>query len=103
MKTGLKLKLLLVGDVMPGRLVNDAPRERSAKSPWGNTLPFFQGADWRACILECEAQIVVAKMIELCAAVVNSCMWHPRDNCLQFDTVLDRVQPLAAIARHDAG
>lgn len=47
------LKLLLVGDVMLGRQVNSLLRDQSPEYPWGNTLPLFLGADWRACNLEC--------------------------------------------------
>lgn len=47
------LKLLLVGDVMLGRQVNERLREQPPEYPWGNTLPLFLGADWRACNLEC--------------------------------------------------
>lgn len=53
MNSGLKLKLLLVGDVMLGRLVNDALWNLPAEYPWGDTLPLFRDADWRACNLEC--------------------------------------------------
>ncbi|MDZ4403624.1 CapA family protein [Prosthecobacter sp.] len=47
------LKLLLVGDVMLGRQVNEHLRDQPPEYPWGNTLPLFLGADWRACNLEC--------------------------------------------------
>jgi|UniRef100_UPI00378360F8 poly-gamma-glutamate capsule biosynthesis protein CapA/YwtB (metallophosphatase superfamily) len=47
------LKLLLVGDVMLGRLVNERLRKEPPEYPWGDTLPLFHGADWRACNLEC--------------------------------------------------
>jgi poly-gamma-glutamate synthesis protein (capsule biosynthesis protein) len=46
-------RLLLVGDVMLGRLVNDMLRCQPAEYPWGDTLPLFREADWRACNLEC--------------------------------------------------
>lgn len=49
----MDLKLLLVGDVMLGRLVNDALERVPAEYPWGNTIPIFREADWRACNLEC--------------------------------------------------
>jgi poly-gamma-glutamate capsule biosynthesis protein CapA/YwtB (metallophosphatase superfamily) len=48
-----QLKLLLVGDVMLGRLVNERLRKEPPEYPWGDTLPLFLGADWRACNLEC--------------------------------------------------
>jgi len=47
------LKLLLVGDVMLGRQVNERLRAQPPTYPWGDTLPLFLGADWRACNLEC--------------------------------------------------
>ncbi len=47
------LKILLVGDVMLGRQVNDRLRQESPEYPWGDTLPLFLKADWRACNLEC--------------------------------------------------
>lgn len=47
------LKLLLVGDVMLGRLVNECLQKEAPRYPWGDTLPLFQKADWRACNLEC--------------------------------------------------
>jgi poly-gamma-glutamate synthesis protein (capsule biosynthesis protein) len=50
---GSPLKLLLVGDVMFGRLVNERLRTEPAAYPWGDTLPLFRQADWRGCNLEC--------------------------------------------------
>lgn len=47
------MKLLLVGDVMLGRLVNRILRYESPDYAWGDTLPIFYDADWRACNLEC--------------------------------------------------
>lgn len=47
------LKLLLVGDVMLGRLVNECLTSESPEYPWGDTLPLFRDADWRGCNLEC--------------------------------------------------
>lgn len=47
------LKLLLAGDVMIGRLVNERLRDKPPEYVWGNTLPLFKRADWRACNLEC--------------------------------------------------
>ena len=46
-------KLLLVGDVMLGRLVNEILKVEPPASPWGDTLPLFQLADVRLCNLEC--------------------------------------------------
>ncbi len=47
------MRLLLAGDVMLGRLVNDVLRDRPAAMPWGDTLPLFREADWSFCNLEC--------------------------------------------------
>lgn len=47
------MKLLLTGDVMLGRLVNLALRERPPAYVWGDTLPAFAAADCRICNLEC--------------------------------------------------
>lgn len=47
------MRLLFVGDVMLGRLVNRTLRREPAAYPWGDTLPVFQGADLRLCNLEC--------------------------------------------------
>jgi|SRR5579875_988829 poly-gamma-glutamate capsule biosynthesis protein CapA/YwtB (metallophosphatase superfamily) len=47
------LRLLLVGDVMLGRGVNEVLRQQDAAYPWGDTLALFAGTDWRACNLEC--------------------------------------------------
>jgi poly-gamma-glutamate synthesis protein (capsule biosynthesis protein) len=47
------MDLLLVGDVMLGRLVNEGLRHRPPASPWGDTLAIFRRADWRMCNLEC--------------------------------------------------
>jgi len=49
----MDLRLLFVGDVMLGRLVNDALERVGPEYPWGNALPIFREADWRACNLEC--------------------------------------------------
>lgn len=42
-----------MGDVMLGRLVNDALKDLPAAYPWGDTLPILQGCDIRLCNLEC--------------------------------------------------
>lgn len=47
------LKLLLAGDVMLGRLVNEILEVELPAYPWGDTLPLFQDADVRLCNLEC--------------------------------------------------
>jgi poly-gamma-glutamate synthesis protein (capsule biosynthesis protein) len=46
-------KLLLVGDIMLGRMVNEALRDERPGYPWGDTLSLFHKVDWRACNLEC--------------------------------------------------
>ncbi|HKF78494.1 MAG TPA: CapA family protein [Candidatus Dormibacteraeota bacterium] len=45
--------IALVGDVMLGRLVNEALRRAEPASPWGDVLPLLRAADWRCCNLEC--------------------------------------------------
>lgn len=47
------MKLLFVGDVMLGRLVNEALKYTASSYPWGDTLDIFQDADYRICNLEC--------------------------------------------------
>jgi poly-gamma-glutamate capsule biosynthesis protein CapA/YwtB (metallophosphatase superfamily) len=47
------MKLLLVGDVMLGRLVNQILRHEPPEYPCGNTLALFAAADFRLCNLEC--------------------------------------------------
>jgi len=46
-------KLLLVGDVMLGRLVNEILKVEPPAYPWGDTLSLFQQADVCLCNLEC--------------------------------------------------
>lgn len=46
------MKLLFVGDVMLGRLVNQALKTQPPEYPWGDTLPFFNQADLSFCNLE---------------------------------------------------
>jgi poly-gamma-glutamate capsule biosynthesis protein CapA/YwtB (metallophosphatase superfamily) len=47
------LDLLLLGDCMLGRLVNEALENAPPEYPWGDTLPILHRADWRLCNLEC--------------------------------------------------
>ncbi len=47
------IRLALLGDVMLGRGVNAALRERGPDYPWGDTLPLLGRADLRLCNLEC--------------------------------------------------
>jgi poly-gamma-glutamate capsule biosynthesis protein CapA/YwtB (metallophosphatase superfamily) len=46
------MRIILVGDVMLGRLVNDVLQHEPPAYPWGDTLPLFQKADFRLCNLE---------------------------------------------------
>jgi len=47
------MRLLFVGDVMLGRLLNQLLKARPAEYPWGDTLPLFAAANFRVCNLEC--------------------------------------------------
>lgn len=47
------MRLLFVGDVMLGRLVNEVLRHAPADYPWGDTRAIFVSADLRLCNLEC--------------------------------------------------
>ena len=47
------LNLLLLGDCMLGRLVNEALKNLPPEYPWGNTIQILHSADWRLCNLEC--------------------------------------------------
>jgi len=47
------LQLLLLGDCMFGRLVNEVLEKATPEYPWGDTLPILHGADYRICNLEC--------------------------------------------------
>lgn len=47
------LTLLLVGDVMLGRGVNQELAYRAPDYPWGDTLALFERADFRVANLEC--------------------------------------------------
>src|SRR5947209_2091141 len=49
----LHLKLLFVGDVMLGRLVNRTLKHMLPEYPWGDTPSLFYEADTRICNLEC--------------------------------------------------
>jgi poly-gamma-glutamate capsule biosynthesis protein CapA/YwtB (metallophosphatase superfamily) len=51
--------LALMGDVMLGRLVNEALRHASPSFPWGNVLPLLSSANWRFCNLECVMSNIV--------------------------------------------
>jgi len=47
------LRLVLAGDVMIGRGVNERLKHEPAAYPWGDTKALFEQGDWRACNLEC--------------------------------------------------
>lgn len=47
------MKLLFVGDVMLGRLVNEVLKVEPPEYVWGDTRPIFHRADLRLCNLEC--------------------------------------------------
>lgn len=47
-----EVRLLFVGDVMLGRLVNEELAEKPPEYVWGDTLPLFARADVRICNLE---------------------------------------------------
>lgn len=47
------MRMVLVGDVMLGRLVNSALKKEQAYYPWGDTLDIFKNADFCMCNLEC--------------------------------------------------
>lgn len=47
------MRLIFVGDVMLGRLVNDALKHAPPEYPWGDTRNLFRQASWRMCNLEC--------------------------------------------------
>ncbi len=47
------MRLIFVGDVMLGRLVNQVLKVEPPEYPWGGTLPIFREADFRICNLEC--------------------------------------------------
>jgi poly-gamma-glutamate synthesis protein (capsule biosynthesis protein) len=47
------MRILLVGDVMLGRLVNQYLTSAKPEYPWGDTLPLFRASDIRICNLEC--------------------------------------------------
>lgn len=47
------MKILLVGDIMLGRLVNNMLKGKEPAYPWGDTLPIFRSADLRIGNLEC--------------------------------------------------
>ncbi|HZO82479.1 MAG TPA: CapA family protein [Candidatus Binataceae bacterium] len=47
------LRLVFVGDVMLGRMVNDLLRRVAPEYPWGDAMALLHNADLRICNLEC--------------------------------------------------
>lgn len=47
------MKIIFIGDLMLGRLVNDLLKAKPKEYVWGDTLPIFEKADLRICNLEC--------------------------------------------------
>jgi poly-gamma-glutamate capsule biosynthesis protein CapA/YwtB (metallophosphatase superfamily) len=47
------MRILLIGDVMLGCLVNQVLKSKSPAYVWGDTLPLFAASDVRVCNLEC--------------------------------------------------
>lgn len=47
------MKILFIGDVMLGRLVNEVLKKEPLDYPWGDTLDIFKKANVRMCNLEC--------------------------------------------------
>lgn len=47
------MRIILLGDVMLGRLVNRSLATAAPERPWGNTLPLLRSADALAVNLEC--------------------------------------------------
>jgi poly-gamma-glutamate capsule biosynthesis protein CapA/YwtB (metallophosphatase superfamily) len=47
------MNLLVLGDVMLGRLVNQTLQHEPPEYPWGDTLAMIRAADFRLCNLEC--------------------------------------------------
>lgn len=47
------MKLLFLGDVMLGRLVNEVLKAEPPEYVWGDTMPVLRGVDLRICNLEC--------------------------------------------------
>jgi len=47
------LQLMMLGDCMLGRMVNEVLESQLSVYPWGDTLQVLKSADWRMCNLEC--------------------------------------------------
>ncbi|MGA8143416.1 MAG: CapA family protein [Candidatus Acidiferrales bacterium] len=75
--------LLLLGDCMLGRLVNEALEGAPPEYPWGDTLPIIQSADWRLCNLEC----VISD---------RGMPWSPRTKAFHFRSDAKNIATLEA-------
>ncbi|TFE71063.1 CapA family protein [Methylacidiphilum caldifontis] len=47
------MRIILVGDVMLGRLLNEVLEKEAFSYPWGDLLPLLRCSDWKGCNLEC--------------------------------------------------
>lgn len=79
------MELLLVGDVMLGRLVNRYLLRADPSYPWGDTIDLLRTADWRACNLEC----VISDRGQA---------WHPKLKAFHFRSDLKNLAVLRSAA-----
>lgn len=110
----------MVGDVMLGRLVNEALKERAPGYPWGDTLPILRGADIRMCNLECAISDrgepwsetpkefhfrSDAKNIDVLRAANMNIASLANNHALDYgyDALVDTLELLDAAAIHHAG
>lgn len=77
------MRVLFVGDVMLGRLVNRELGRRRPEYPWGDTLTAFKGADARIINLEC----VISDRGE---------PWSPKTKAFHFRTDSRNIDVLKA-------
>jgi hypothetical protein len=63
------VKLLMVGDVMLGRLVNQIPTHALPYYPWGDTLAVF----------------AAAKMQRLCVELITEAVWLGKERYLSIE------------------
>jgi poly-gamma-glutamate capsule biosynthesis protein CapA/YwtB (metallophosphatase superfamily) len=113
--------LVLLGDVMLGRLINHALRRAPAEYPWGDVLGLLRAADWRCCNLECVVSDLVpaslprkpfrfrsdAKNVAVLEAAGIDMVSNANNHSLDFgpEAVLDMLVTLdrAGIAHAGAG
>jgi poly-gamma-glutamate capsule biosynthesis protein CapA/YwtB (metallophosphatase superfamily) len=113
--------LVLLGDVMLGRLINRALRRAPAEYPWGDVLGLLRAADWRCCNLECVVSDLVpaslprkafrfrsdAKNVAVLEAAGIDMVSNANNHSLDFgpEAVLDMLVSLdrAGIAHAGAG